>query len=271
MEQAIPVKDKIPASKHIKAEPFRKHPRKTEPHKHKQYFEIIFLSQGSGYHWIDGTRHDIRPNVLFFITHDQVHNWDIHSEPEGYVLILKNSFAEHSLDKALHMLIRRVSALPCLYLDEPGPLVKIFELLTAGNDTTSELSFLMKEGLIKALLANILDAAELRLQTAPQRQELYQAFIALLPDKPAKMKVSEFAEILNTTPQNLNAACRKAVDQPAAAIIAEHIIHEAKRLLRYTRKNVSEISLLLNFTDTSHFVKFFKRHTGQTPMQFKAL
>ncbi|WP_109700745.1 helix-turn-helix domain-containing protein [Chitinophaga deserti] len=270
MESSIPVKNKIAASNHIKAEPFRKTSWKTDPHKHKQYFEIIFLTKGSGFHWIDGVQYEIRPNVLFFIAYDQVHSWDIQSDPEGFVLILKNSFTERSLDKELPLLIQQVSRFPCVYTDEALALHRIFELLTIENNATSNLSFLMKEGLIKALLAKILDSSDLYSSAKSVRRELYESFVSLLPEKPAKMKVADFAALLNTTPQNLNAACRKAVNQPAAEVIAEHITNEAKRLLRYTHKNVSEISMLLNFNDTSHFVKFFKRHTGTTPLQYKA-
>jgi hypothetical protein len=43
LEKNIPVKDKISPERHIKAAPFRKDTGKTEPHKHKQYFEIVFL------------------------------------------------------------------------------------------------------------------------------------------------------------------------------------------------------------------------------------
>lgn len=40
--------------------------------------------------------------------------------------------------------------------------------------------------------------------------------------------VAHYAEKLHTTPQNLNAICRKTLSQSAAEVIAEHIISEAK-------------------------------------------
>ncbi|TEB40939.1 AraC family transcriptional regulator, partial [Flavobacterium circumlabens] len=74
-----------------------------------------------------------------------------------------------------------------------------------------------------------------------------------------------------TTPQNLNAVCRKELNEPAADVIAEYMISEAKRLLLYTDNNVSEVAYTLNFNDTSHFIKYFKRHTGYTPQVFRSL
>lgn len=272
MDNTIPVKNKISAGNHIKAEPFRKGTGKTAPHKHKQYFEIIFLTNGAGHHWIDGVQYAIRPNVLFFITQDQVHNWDMHTEPEGYVLIFKNSFVEQSLDRELKMLLHQVSRVPCLYMDNETSIYQLFELLVRENNGTSDMAFHIKEGLVKALLAKILDNGHFAAQRLPARTDLYNAFLALLhTEHPAKMKVAHFAAILNTTPQNLNAACRKAAGQSAAGVIAEFIINEARRLLRYTNKTVSEISLSLNFSDPSHFVKFFKRAAGHTPQAYRSL
>ena len=86
-----------------------------------------------------------------------------------------------------------------------------------------------------------------------------------------KNNVAHYAGLLNTTPQNLNATCRKAVNQPAAEVLADYIISEAKRLLIYTNNTVSEIAFELNFNDPSHFVKYFKRYTGLTPKAFRSM
>ena len=101
---------------------------------------------------------------------------------------------------------------------------------------------------------------------------LFHSFRELLSQSAEiKNNVAYYAGRLNTTPQNLNTACRKAVNQSAAEVLAEHIINEAKRLLIYTDNTVSEISFNLDFNDPSHFVKYFKRHTMQTPKAFRSL
>ena len=64
---------------------FKKHIRKTSPHKHHSYFEIIFLTKGSGSHTVDTIEYKIQPPVIFNIRKEQVHFWDIKTEPEGFV------------------------------------------------------------------------------------------------------------------------------------------------------------------------------------------
>jgi AraC family transcriptional activator of pobA len=52
-------------------------------------------------------------------------------------------------------------------------------------------------------------------------------------------------------------------------VIQERVLLEAKRLLFYTEKTSKEIAYELGFEDANHFSKFFKKHTGQTPTDFK--
>lgn len=270
MKQDIPVKNKISQEKHIKAAVFRNDIRKTEPHKHKQYFEIIYLTQGSGAHWIDDVCYEVKPPVLFFIKEGQVHNWDLQDVPGGYVVILKKEFVERSLDPQLEMLLAKVGGIPCLRIEDTNTISQLFELLVQEGQSETEHSFRIMEGLLKVLLIKIQEVAGLELFRPSRRGDLYQSFLELLSTGiPVRNTVNYYAELLNTTPQHLNIACRNAAGTGAAEVLAGFIIKEARRLLLYTDKTVSEISFLLNFNDPSHFVKYFKRLSGSTPQNFR--
>jgi Sel1 repeat-containing protein len=67
MASQLLIKDKIKREKMIKVAPFKKEIKKTNPHKHNNYFEIIYLSHGSGYHNIDMHKYAITPPVMFFV------------------------------------------------------------------------------------------------------------------------------------------------------------------------------------------------------------
>jgi AraC family transcriptional activator of pobA len=44
---------------------------------------------------------------------------------------------------------------------------------------------------------------------------------------------------------------------------------EAKRQLRYTTLAVADISSDLHFDTTSYFIRFFRKHAGMTPLEFR--
>jgi len=270
MKSQIDIKDKSEKGKLIKAAPFKKDIRKTVPHKHHNYFEIIYLSEGSGYHYIDNYQYKVEPPVMFFVRKEQVHYWELTKEPEGYVVIVKKAFIEKTLDNELKSLFAKVSGLSSLSVSDNQTIEQLLELLCKENNTQSEQTFTISEGLLKALISKVLEVAKPTLKETEPKSDLYNSFLNLLHSgKLLKNKVSYYAELLNTSPQNLNAVCRKSANQSATEVLGEFIVSEAKRLLIYTSKTVSEVSYELDFSDSSHFVKYFKKATRQTPQQFR--
>ena len=266
----IDIKDKTQPTEDFKISPFRKEVRKTAPHKHNNYFEIIYLSHGSGFHTIDSRKYEVIPPVIFFVRKEQTHHFDLEGEPEGFVAIIKKSFVQKSLDNELKLLLAKFSNQHSLGISENDTIDQLFQLMAKEYNVNSEQSFHIIEGLLKALLAKILDIANPVIRLSEHRSNLYQSFLELLQaGSVVKNSVQFYAEQLNTSPQNLNAACRKAIDQSSAEVLAEFITSEAKRLLLYTNNTVSQIALTLDFIDASHFIKYFKRITGVTPQSFR--
>jgi AraC family transcriptional activator of pobA len=271
MPSQLLIKDKIDTQKVIKVAPFKKDIRKTTPHKHNNYFEIIYLSAGSGYHNIDHQKYVIAPPVMFFVRQEQIHYWEMNTEPEGYVVIIKKAFIEKSLDNELKSLFTKISGQCSLQLKEIRSIEKMLELLAEENKMNDENAFHINEGLLKSLLSKVLQVSQPVIMKPAIKSDLYHSFTELLSIIGGiKHKVSFYAEKLNTSPQNLNAACRKAVNQPAADILSGFVLSEAKRLLLYTDNTISEIAYAMEFADPSHFVKYFKKFVGSTPQTFRS-
>lgn len=270
MPKQLQVKDKTESAEIIKILPFRKEVKKTAAHKHNNYFEIIYLSAGNGYHSIDSRKFPVLPPIIFCIRKEQAHNFELEGEPEGYVAIIKKAFIDISLDNELKLLLTKLSSHNCLTITDNTTIHHLFELLCKENKFKNENTFHIIEGLLKALLAKVIEVAKPYINSLEIRSDLYQSFLELLNSgQVVKSSVQHYAEQLNTSPQNLNAVCRKAVNQSAAEVLAGSVISEAKRLLHYTNSTVSEIAFTLDFTDASHFVKYFKRVTGQTPQAYR--
>lgn len=145
MHPNIIIKDKIETEKVIKVALFKKELRRTSPHKHNNYFEIIYLSEGSGYHLIDLGKYAVAPPVMYFIRQEQVHYWELESEPEGYVVIIKKAFIEKSLDNELKLLLAKISKQCCLQLMDNRTIESLLQLLTEENKTDGEHAFILQK------------------------------------------------------------------------------------------------------------------------------
>ncbi len=268
MKTELEIKDKTRQAEGLKIATFRQHIRKTSPHKHNNYFEIIYLTKGLGSHTIDTIEYTIKTPVIFTIRKEQVHCWDIKTEPEGFVLIIKKTFIDNCLDKDIKRLISELSAQACLF-PKDNAAIDIFKLLLNEHQEKKTSNTPIIDGLLKALLAKLLESVKLKI-SKNGNSTIFQKFIELLNrENELTNKVNHYARLLNTTPQNLNAVCRKETGQSSAEILSEYIINEAKRLLRYTDIMVSEIADKLDFKDNSHFSKYFKRHVGSSPIGFR--
>lgn len=272
MPATLSIKDKVEPGELIKVAPFRKEVRHTDPHKHSQYFEVVYLSCGSGVHWIDDKGYPVKPPVLFFIKAEQVHNWDLGGESAGHVLIIKHDFLKYSEDEQLQQLLQRLWPVNCVYLHSSSneDLDMFFELLERQPSSDNDYHKIMIEGLLKALLSKILMLVRSSGNPINKGAHLYTHYLGLLSQQSKiHRKVNYYARQLGTTSQNLNAACRKAVNQTAGELIVGQILAEAKRLLLYTDNTVSQIAYQLEFTDPSYFVKYFRKHLNVTPEAFR--
>jgi AraC-like DNA-binding protein len=69
--------------------------------------------------------------------------------------------------------------------------------------------------------------------------------------------------------RTLTRACQAATGQPVKHVIDERVALEARRLLAHTDEPVAAIARRLGFSEPTNFGKFFTRHTGTTPGEFR--
>ncbi|GAA4300009.1 helix-turn-helix domain-containing protein [Aestuariibaculum suncheonense] len=261
----IRIKDKISASDFLKIEAFDVSKRYTKPHKHNKYLELVYFTEGSGFHYLDTEPYEIQPPVAFLIHQNQIHHWNIDTIPKGYVVIIKEPFLETVLDPTIAILLHQLIDFNAITLQQDAIIDALFTVLTLEMKQSKPDNNVIEGGL-KALFSKLLSYTNH--SSKPSFNTIEAAFLKLLSET-LKNNVSFYAETLHTSAQNLNAICQKVYQKSASDIIADHLIKEIKRQLLYTSKNISAIAYDLEFKDTSNFTKFFKRHTGITPLQFR--
>jgi AraC-like DNA-binding protein len=105
--------------------------------------------------------------------------------------------------------------------------------------------------------------------TTPQ-QILFQKFIQLVNTFYIERRtIEEYAGIMNVTSNHLSQSVKLVSGRNALSYINERLLTESKSLIRFTEFDIAEIAYQLNFSDPANFGKFFKKHTGQTPVEFR--
>jgi len=82
-------------------------------------------------------------------------------------------------------------------------------------------------------------------------------------------QVKDYADLLFKSPKTLSNLFPKYSDRSPIMVINDRILLEAKRLLLYSDKSTNEIASELGYLDPGHFSKFFKKHEGLSPTNFK--
>lgn len=127
--------------------------------------------------------------------------------------------------------------------------------------------------LLKAQLQVILCRTALHAgapSVAGSRASIHEGFCDLLERSYATTRCAQdYADELGYSLRTLNRACVGAVGQSAKGLIQDRVALEAKRLLAGTDASTEAIAAALGFSESTNFVKFFRRLEGTTPRGFR--
>ncbi|MGQ1787346.1 MULTISPECIES: AraC family transcriptional regulator [unclassified Saccharicrinis] len=270
------------ASRHFHVEPFdaNRHFRVSYPHRH-DFFEVLYLTKGSGFHVIDSSEYKIEPPCVFYMSPGQAHKIEFSSDIEGYLFIFAAEF--YLFDKNNQ---NRLLEFPFFFnIHQDNPPLQLVDrsdceflkqLFVKGIDEVGR-----KDGgdinLLRSLLDTILNYTA---RLYPTEEEgvssgkghlIVKRFFQLVEENyHNNLNVNQYAELLAITPNHLTQTLKQLTGRTSNEIIQSKQILEIKRLLVHTNLTVTQISDQLNFTDQSYFTKFFKKQTGVTPIVFRS-
>ena len=103
-----------------------------------------------------------------------------------------------------------------------------------------------------------------------RKEELFESFLRILYMYCKEQHVVSFyAEQLYITPQYLSLILKELNGRSANKWIDEALMQEAKILLKAPQATVQQVADALHFSDQSTFGKFFKKHAGMSPMEYR--
>lgn len=83
--------------------------------------------------------------------------------------------------------------------------------------------------------------------------------------------IQRFARELGLSETSLNRLCRRLTGSTGFDLLQQRLALEARRRLIYAGDSVSGIASALGFKDSAYFSRFFRRHSGVSPHEFRRL
>ncbi len=254
---------------HLKEHQFTNH-----PHKHDFYLTVLF-TKGSGTHEVDFIKYKIKPGALFTLKPGQMHNWNLSANTRGYVFFhSKNFYEERYTNEKLNNYPFFASFDSTALIQLDTSVSKHIETLMCEIVKEYKRIKLRSDQKIHSLV-NIIYIELMRSFAPTQRiqNQTYlmqvQKFEDLIEKNYRDLKLpKDYAEKLFITEKHLNRITRSLLNKTSTQLIGERIILEAKRSLFSSKLNITEISDELGFNAPSYFIRFFKKHVGETPLAF---
>ncbi len=239
------------------------------------FFTVIFLTEGKMTHEVDFVEYSMTKGDCIFISKGQIHKFDPSPGYKGYGLVFTE---EYMLN---HIAPSALSKISFLYNNYAKPLV-----FNDYGDLNILMSLLKREFLfelrsikidvVASMLTVFLLKAQLHASQALPRYEgdygTFMQFQELLASKYMQTRQAKhYAIFLNTSYKRLNALCKTFTNNTAKEYIDHYVVLEAKRRLAMTKLPIKQVALECGFSETTNFLKFFKKITHVTPAQFKEM
>jgi AraC family transcriptional regulator, transcriptional activator of pobA len=249
-------------------------------HRHRNLFQILLIEQGGGEMTFEAARLPFTAPAAILVPAAIAHGFRFDPNvTQGWVLSFTEDAAVALADRAGEALsrLRALASHPIVPIVDEAERARLStlctELFEEGSLAREGYRVAMR-GLLSLIAVGVARLAASRARTGSVTLQPADATVAQL-----RALVDEFfrrehqlgfyAEKLGMTVDRLNDHVKRATGVTAGHLIRQRVLTEAKRQLVFTTQPIQDIAQELAFSDPSHFARFFRKHTGTTPHDFR--
>ncbi len=249
-------------------------------HRHRNLFQILLIEQGGGEMIFEAARLPFAAPSAILVPAAVAHGFRFEpSVTQGWVLTFTEDAAVALADRAGEALsrLRALASHPIVPIADDAERTRLSALcgeLFEESGLAREGYRVAMRGLLSLIAVGVARLAASRARTGSVTLQPADATVARLRALVddffrAEHQLGFYAEKLGMTVDRLNDHVKRATGVTAGHLIRQRVLTEAKRQLVFTTQPIQDIAQELAFSDPSHFARFFRKHTGTTPHEFR--
>jgi AraC family transcriptional activator of pobA len=245
-------------------------------HQHHGLAQLLYLQGGAAKVCLDGDHFDLMPGQIVMVPQLCIHGFTFAPNAQGHVVMLAyplfNKLAQHIGDASAAL------SSPHIFQVGGGREADYVDMIFSMIDSEYRASAAHRGVLLEATLMSLLvwltrSSSHFKQDQAKdldRGRQHFRNFCQLIEEGYNQpLSVDQYAKKVGITAAHLNVLCRQIVGQSALELVHQRVVLEAKRSLVYTSMTISVVSDTLGFSDPAYFTRFFKRHVGMSPKEFR--
>jgi AraC family transcriptional activator of pobA len=249
-------------------------------HRHRNLFQILLIEEGGGEMMFEAAKLPFAAPAAILVPAAVAHGFRFQPQvTQGWVLSFTEDAAGLLTERAGEALsrLRALAAQPIIPIAEDAERSRLSALcaeLSEEGSLAREGYRLAMRGLLALIAIGVARLAASRARTGSvtlQPADTTVAQLRALVDEffRKERQLGFYAERLGMTIDRLNDHVKRATGVTAGHLVRQRVLSEAKRQLVFTMQPIQDIAEELAFSDPSHFARFFRKHTGTTPHEFR--
>ncbi len=257
-----------------------------EPHNHN-YFEIIFVERGSGFHTINGIRFPYKENNIFLLAPEDTHHFEIEKHSKFTYFKFTELLFSSKVNlpdrkywlQRIEQLLHRPNIIPgdVISHEEDRSIIwdihnvvleefkneKIYYQEIISNAISTILSIIMRNisekynsGKNEVLIGH----SKIDQILGHIRQNVYDNDLT---------KISYLANKFNMSQSSISTYFKRKTGESIHQYVTKYKMKLVEYRLQHTEFTIAEIAYQLGYTDESHLTKTFKKHFLMSPKQYR--
>lgn len=249
-----------------------------------EYLELLYLKKGSMHIWLNDRMYDFNEGELIVINSNETHRLAALTPTSEYFVIKFTPRllcgSEQTLKETKYILpfLSEHSEQPRVYNRDFIGATKIPELLYDAMKEWKERStgyeLALKADVLKIIriIVRYLDEQGINVKASAvgcNMQNVINSILEYVNENFKTVSEKETAERFNISYSYFSRTFKQIMNMSFKEYVNYMKINEAQKLLLTTNMSVTEISMDLGFSSSSHFINVFRKYKDCSPKQYK--